>query len=198
LYAIAAQEVSNRVIDPGLWAKAFADTNGNEQQANALYLKMRVLELSEQRDTAQKQLQQQARLQQQQQKQQAASDLAARGAAEQSRLGESNARTARLKATTKTYAPVYDQPLILRALRNILYYASAYLVLIGIFGIIDGNGFFGWFVVGGCVSLWVSSKLVPAQAIVTCPQCHIKSRVPSKTYMNFHCRICQLEAEIQT
>lgn len=54
LYAIAGQEVANSVIDTGLWTKAFADSSGNDAQAKALYLKMRVIDLSSQRDNQQK------------------------------------------------------------------------------------------------------------------------------------------------
>lgn len=75
LYAIAGQEVANGVIDTGLWTKAFADSRGNDVQARALYIKMRVVDLLTQRDEQLKQLKQQARIQQQQnieqQKQQA-------------------------------------------------------------------------------------------------------------------------------
>lgn len=71
LYAIAGQEVANGVVDTGLWTKAFAESSGNDALAKALYLKMRVIDISSQRDAQQ----QQARIQQQQnidqQKQQA-------------------------------------------------------------------------------------------------------------------------------
>lgn len=71
LYAIAGQEVANGIIDTGLWTKAFSDSGGNDAQAKALYLKMRVIDISSQRNAQQ----QQARIEQQrnivQQKQQA-------------------------------------------------------------------------------------------------------------------------------
>jgi len=50
LYAVAGQEVSNGVIDTGLWTKAFAESGGSDQATKALYLKMRVLDLTQQRD----------------------------------------------------------------------------------------------------------------------------------------------------
>lgn len=65
LYAIVGQEVANGSIDIGLWTKAISECGGNEAQAKSLYLKMRVLDLSEQRETQQKLLQQQACIQQQ-------------------------------------------------------------------------------------------------------------------------------------
>lgn len=66
LYAIVGQEVANGDIDTGLWTKAVANSGGNDAQAKSLYLKMRVLDLSNQRDTQQKQLQQRAKIEEQQ------------------------------------------------------------------------------------------------------------------------------------
>jgi len=60
LYAIAALEISSEAIDPGLRAKAFADSNGSEPQAQALYLRMRVVELIAQRAALQHQIQEEA------------------------------------------------------------------------------------------------------------------------------------------
>jgi len=48
LYGIVAQEVRNGVVDSGLHAKAFAESGGNQQAAEALYLKLRVQDLKEQ------------------------------------------------------------------------------------------------------------------------------------------------------
>ncbi len=45
LYAIALAEVANEDIKPGLWAKAFADSRGNDAVAKAIYLKLRVQSL---------------------------------------------------------------------------------------------------------------------------------------------------------
>ncbi len=42
LYAMALQEVSNRDIKPGLWAKAFADSAGDDTKAQAAYLELRI------------------------------------------------------------------------------------------------------------------------------------------------------------
>jgi hypothetical protein len=42
LHALALQEVANRNIEPGLWAKAFADSAGDGTKALAAYLKLRV------------------------------------------------------------------------------------------------------------------------------------------------------------
>lgn len=41
IYAKVAEEIFDREISPGLWAKAFAQTNGNEQQAKAIYITLR-------------------------------------------------------------------------------------------------------------------------------------------------------------
>ena len=40
-YATAANELENGVVAPGLWAKAFADSEGDEQKRQALYLRYR-------------------------------------------------------------------------------------------------------------------------------------------------------------
>ena len=42
LYAMAMEEVTSGDLKPGLWAKAFADSEGSEARAKALYLKLRV------------------------------------------------------------------------------------------------------------------------------------------------------------
>jgi len=42
LYAAALQEVSNRDVKPGLWARAVADSAGDDARAQAAYLKLRV------------------------------------------------------------------------------------------------------------------------------------------------------------
>jgi hypothetical protein len=41
-YAVAAYEIANSEIRPGLWAKAFARANGNEHHAQGIYIKLRV------------------------------------------------------------------------------------------------------------------------------------------------------------
>ena len=46
-YAQVADELSRASAIPGLWAKAFAESNGNEQQAKALYLRYRARQLAE-------------------------------------------------------------------------------------------------------------------------------------------------------
>lgn len=42
LYGVVADEIANRNISPGLWAKALAEAEGNEQKAKARYIKLRV------------------------------------------------------------------------------------------------------------------------------------------------------------
>lgn len=46
LYAIAAHEVASRTLRPGLFAKAFSESNGDEKRALAIYIKLRVKELA--------------------------------------------------------------------------------------------------------------------------------------------------------
>lgn len=41
VYAKVAEEIIRQNISPGLWAKAFAQTNGDEQQTKAIYIKLR-------------------------------------------------------------------------------------------------------------------------------------------------------------
>lgn len=47
LYAQVVQELKLRGPIPGLWAKAYAEANGNEPQAKALYLRYRVEQLAQ-------------------------------------------------------------------------------------------------------------------------------------------------------
>lgn len=47
LYAKVAEEVQQRGPNTGLWAKAYAESNGVESQAKALYLRYRVAQLAE-------------------------------------------------------------------------------------------------------------------------------------------------------
>ena len=47
LYAMAAEEVANGDVKPGLWAKAFADSEGQESRAQATYLKLRVQQMND-------------------------------------------------------------------------------------------------------------------------------------------------------
>lgn len=44
-YALAAHEIANKDIRPGLWAKAFAEASGDEQRARATYIKLRVAQV---------------------------------------------------------------------------------------------------------------------------------------------------------
>lgn len=46
LYAQAALELAEQRMSPGLWAKAFAESGGNEQQTTARYIKLRVEQLN--------------------------------------------------------------------------------------------------------------------------------------------------------
>ncbi len=41
-FANAHGEVANNVVSPGLWAQAFAEMQGDDTRAKALYLKLRV------------------------------------------------------------------------------------------------------------------------------------------------------------
>lgn len=50
LYARVGSEISDGMVDPGLWTKAFADSRGDEQRARSLYIRMRVAELVAQRE----------------------------------------------------------------------------------------------------------------------------------------------------
>ena len=42
LYGSVANEIANNHVSPGLWAKAFSEADGNEQRAQAKYIKERV------------------------------------------------------------------------------------------------------------------------------------------------------------
>lgn len=47
LYAQVVWELHHQGPIPGLWAKAYAEANGNEAQAKALYLRYRVEQLAQ-------------------------------------------------------------------------------------------------------------------------------------------------------
>lgn len=215
LFGEVHREITAGVMRDGLWAKALSQCDMNNDRAKALYIKLRVQSLKDEaevimkaaRDSgaAQRQVQQQARLQQQKGNEQAAIESAQKHAAEKARLAAKEAREKQLETTTERYAPVYDQSLFLRALRNILLYAGGLCgfltIVLGLQGIFGNNQAgaqaFLFFIV--CVvGLWGSSKLTPPHAIVTCPHCHRKSRVPSNMHMRFLCNTCKREAEIQT
>lgn len=42
LYELAAEEIANNQIRPGLWAKAIAESDGDDAKAKARYIKLRV------------------------------------------------------------------------------------------------------------------------------------------------------------
>lgn len=44
-YALAMQEVENENPDPGLWARAFVESDGDETKQKVVYLKLRVEQL---------------------------------------------------------------------------------------------------------------------------------------------------------
>lgn len=47
-YDIVAQELQSRILRPGLWARAVAETGGEGAAARALYIRYRVAELTQQ------------------------------------------------------------------------------------------------------------------------------------------------------
>jgi hypothetical protein len=47
LYVRVVQELSQQGPVRGLWAKAYAESGGNDQAARALYLRLRVVQLAE-------------------------------------------------------------------------------------------------------------------------------------------------------
>jgi len=47
LYEIVAMEVANEQVMPGIWGKAFSDTEGNMEKSRALYIKYRVQDLKD-------------------------------------------------------------------------------------------------------------------------------------------------------
>lgn len=54
LYAAALVEVQSGTTRPGLWAKAFADAEGDESKSKALYIKLRVQQEIERKQQEQK------------------------------------------------------------------------------------------------------------------------------------------------
>ena len=52
VYSTVAEEVVSKNIFPGIWAKAFAEANGNELLAKAAYIKLRVAQLKLEADAA--------------------------------------------------------------------------------------------------------------------------------------------------
>jgi hypothetical protein len=46
-YNQVAEEIQANKLLPGLWTKAFAETNGNTEQARATYIKLRVAQIAE-------------------------------------------------------------------------------------------------------------------------------------------------------
>src|SRR5437867_12233242 len=54
LYAAALSEVQSGTTRPGLWAKAFADSEGDENKSKALYIKLRVQQEIERKQQEQK------------------------------------------------------------------------------------------------------------------------------------------------
>lgn len=50
LYEKAANEIHNSVTKPGLWAKAFSDSNGDLEKTKALYIRLRVEQLNQPED----------------------------------------------------------------------------------------------------------------------------------------------------
>ena len=49
LYARVVEELSTQGPVRGLWAKAYAEANGNHEAAQALYLRLRVTQLADER-----------------------------------------------------------------------------------------------------------------------------------------------------
>mgnify|MGYP006137877707 FL=1 len=56
LYEVVAEEMENKVRRPGLWAKAFAMSNGNENAAKAKYILLRVQSLRDEIEEQSKEL----------------------------------------------------------------------------------------------------------------------------------------------
>ena len=67
LYEVVAEEMENKVRRPGLWAKAFAMSNGNENAARAKYILLRVQSLRDEIEEQSKELKAQQLVQTQQQ-----------------------------------------------------------------------------------------------------------------------------------
>lgn len=44
-YDLVARELQDGVLQPGLWARAYTETNGDERRAKATYIRLRVNEL---------------------------------------------------------------------------------------------------------------------------------------------------------
>lgn len=193
LYAIAGQEVANGVIDTGLWTKAFADSGGNDVQAKALYLKMRVIDLSSQRDAQQRQLQQQVRIQQQQsveqQKKQICMDTERK-----------KNKELQYKATSKSNFICYNETPFQHWVRGII---NFFCWLVGLIAIVvflasftDKNisGFWG----GIAVILLLAALLIPSRfsirkATVKCPECSTELIVPADQNINIRCGNCKFE-----
>jgi len=51
LYNQVASELQNKTLIPGLWTKAFAEANGDDAKARALYIKFRVQQLYDEAQT---------------------------------------------------------------------------------------------------------------------------------------------------
>lgn len=75
LWAIAAQEMDSQGRRAGLWAKAFAEAQGNEPAARANYLKWRVLQLQHEFESRRKQAEEAQRATEEQGQQAALTEL---------------------------------------------------------------------------------------------------------------------------
>lgn len=75
LWAIAAQEMDSQGRRAGLWAKAFAEAQGNEPTARANYLKWRVLQLQHEFESRRKQAEEAQRAAEEQGQQAALTEL---------------------------------------------------------------------------------------------------------------------------
>lgn len=86
LYEIAALELAERRAAPGLMAKAFSETEGDERKSFARYIQLRVRQLREEEKAAEAHARAQAK--------------AAENVATQAEVGASNANTPRIIAVS--------------------------------------------------------------------------------------------------
>ena len=114
-------------------------------------------------------------------------------------------RKAQLEETSAKYLKGYEQPFIYKILSKI-FAATAFVCAFFAFGLLvqlpfDKNInslYILLFSLGAIFFGYATAACVPKNAVVVCPVCGSKNRVPAYTLMNCHCGKCKHQFEIQT
>ncbi|MBK6357127.1 MAG: hypothetical protein IPF44_10570 [Betaproteobacteria bacterium] len=205
VYAQVIREIECGVRRDGIWAKSMADSQGDLTKAKALYIKLRVQSIRDEIHVANAFASAENERIKNESEELVRRAAAAEAQREAHTANQVAQRKAQLEENSAKYLNGYEQPFIYKILGKIFSVTALIFGFIALGLLVQApfdkniSGLYIFLFLSGTIFfLYVAGLCLPENAVVVCPACGSKNRVPASTLMNCHCGKCKHEFEIQT